>query len=66
VGEFSIWHWAVVLATLALIAIPATVVVRRGLSPWWVVLALIPGVGVIALWLLAFGKRPIKKGGLHA
>jgi hypothetical protein len=35
---------------------------RAGFSPWWSLLALVPGVNVIALWLFAFGRWPAVDG----
>ena len=57
-GSFSIWHWLIVLLFLVpnLIFIPA--VRKTGFSAWWVVLSLIPVVGVVVLWVWAYAKWP--------
>jgi hypothetical protein len=34
---------------------------RIGFSRWWVVVALIPYVNVVGLWILAFVKWPIER-----
>ena len=48
-----------------LIAIPLCLILQKaGYSPWLGLLALIPFVGVIILWVLAFSDWPaVKKNG---
>lgn len=47
------------LAFLALVGVPAAVIVgKAGYSRWWVILALVPMVNLLALWLFAFSRWP--------
>ncbi len=62
-GSVSIYHWLVVLVALGLILLAvgfpvARILKRMGLSPWWTVLALIPYLNVVALWIVAFVRWP--------
>jgi len=62
VGTFSISHWAIVGVVLFVLGYPASRVLKRiGFSRWWVVVALIPYVNVVGLWILAFVKWPIER-----
>lgn len=48
---------------LVLIGIPAAVIVgKAGYSKAWVILAFIPVVNLIALWVFAFSKWPALRG----
>lgn len=57
-GSFSIWHllFALLLLLPNLLFIPA--VRKAGFSAWWVLLSLVPVVGIVLLWLFAFAKWP--------
>ncbi len=58
-GGLSIWHWSIVgflLLASNLIYIPA--VRKAGFSGWWVVLAVVPIVGLVLLWTFAFIRWP--------
>lgn len=57
-GGLSIWHWSIVslLLLLNLIYIPA--VRKAGFSGWWVVLSMVPIVGLVLLWMFAFARWP--------
>ena len=57
------WQWfmAIVMPLLVIIllGVPvANVLHRAGRSRWWTVLAFVPGVNLIALWLFAFSRWP--------
>ena len=57
------WHWvmAIVMPPLfiALVGIPvANVLHRAGRSRWWIILALIPLLNLIGLWVFAFTRWP--------
>ncbi len=59
-GPFQ-FVWFIVM--VAAVAYPAgKILSRMGFSPLWAALAFVPGLNLIALWLLAFtdwpGKRP--------
>jgi uncharacterized membrane protein YhaH (DUF805 family) len=61
VGSFSLWHWLVVLAALFLVAFPVFRILRRlGLSGWWTILAVIPWINLVLLWVVAFVRWPIE------
>lgn len=47
-----------VLYSIAFIVPAAKLLQRAGYSPYLSVLALVPGVKVIALWAFAFGRWP--------
>ena len=58
-GAFSLFHWLVVMAVLALFLVPfAKILQRAGRSGWWVILWLVPLVNIAGLWLFAFGRWP--------
>lgn len=55
--SFTIWHWLIIIIFLSnLLFLPA--VKKAGFSGWWVVLSLIPVVGVVLLWIFAYAKWP--------
>jgi len=67
-GTFSLIHWLVVLLMvvplLALLIVPAWRIFQRaGFSGAWALLMLVPMVGILALWILAFLKWPSDKEG---
>jgi hypothetical protein len=49
----------VAMSLQGLFFIPA--VKKAGFSPWWIAPTLIPGVGVILLWLFAFAAWPVEE-----
>jgi uncharacterized membrane protein YhaH (DUF805 family) len=58
-GGFSLWHWIIVLLMLVVIIwLPVRILNKAGYSGWWVLLALIPVVNIVALWLFAFADWP--------
>ena len=58
-SDLSIWHWIVILLVVVLLGVPYWRILHRtGHSTWWVIAFLIPGIGLIALWVLAFVKWP--------
>ena len=57
-GSFSIWHWLIVLAALAIVVPAARALRRVGLSPWWSILIIFPFVGWVAIWAFAFAAWP--------
>jgi len=44
--------------SLALFALFSRVVQRAGFSPWWVLVALVPLVNLVVLWVFAFRRWP--------
>lgn len=60
-GVFSVWHLAVFAIGLAVLGYPIARILRRmGFSGWWVLLAIVPYVNVVGLWVVAFVKWPIE------
>lgn len=59
-GSMSIWHWLVVFMFYILMCgIPAwKIVSKSGHSGAWSLLALLPVIGTIALWVFAFKRWP--------
>ena len=52
-------HWVIFAVAIAAVLYPlGRILIRVGFSPFWCVLALIPVVNVIALWVLAFADWP--------
>lgn len=58
-GGWSVTHWVMMVALLALIIYPVGLILRRlGYSPLWAALAFVPVVNLIGLWIVALdGKR---------
>jgi len=55
----SLMHWLVVAIILAVLLVPVARILRRaGFSPWWCILAVIPLLGLIGLWVFAFVPWP--------
>ena len=57
------WHWvmAIVMPLLfiLLVGIPvANILHRAGCSRWWTILAFIPFLNLIGLWVFAFTRWP--------
>jgi hypothetical protein len=51
------WFWLII--TLGILVFPvARILMRIGFSPLWALLAFIPFVNLIALWVLAFTDWP--------
>jgi hypothetical protein len=52
-------HWLFFAAMVAIVLYPiGRILGRIGLSPFWSVLAFIPLVNLVALWVLAFADWP--------
>lgn len=57
-GSFSIWHWIIVLILVLPNILIAPAVKKAGFSQVWAYVAILPGVGLILLWVFAFAKWP--------
>lgn len=58
-GTFSIWHLFTLAVVGVLYLMPIGKILNRaGFTPWLALLALVPFVNVILLWLFAFGRWP--------
>jgi predicted PurR-regulated permease PerM len=56
---YGFGHWVFFAVMVAVVLYPVGRILRRlGLSPFWSVLALIPFVNLISLWVLAFSEWP--------
>ena len=56
---YGLGHWLIFAATIAAFLYPiGRILSRVGLSPFWSVLALLPFVNLIGLWMLAFIDWP--------
>jgi hypothetical protein len=59
-GTVSIWHWLIVFLLIAGYIVPSWIILRRlGFSGWWALLAAIPLLVMIGLWVLALRRWPI-------
>jgi energy-coupling factor transporter transmembrane protein EcfT len=47
------------LLAIPLVVLFAFVVKKAGYSGWWVLLGLVPIVGLVMLWVFAFSRWPI-------
>jgi hypothetical protein len=58
-GSLSIWHWIVVFVYVLVLIVPVAKILKKaGFSGWWSIVALIPGVNIIFLWIFALVKWP--------
>lgn len=58
-GGYGLGHWLLFALIVALIIYPiGRILGRIGLSPFWSVLAFIPFINLISLWVLAFSRWP--------
>ena len=62
-GTLSIWHWAILLLlwqlASAITVVPVWLILRRlGIPGWLSLLSVIPIVGLVALWVMAFSTWP--------
>ncbi len=58
-GAYGIGHWIAFAIAIAVVLYPIGRILRRvGLSPFWSVLAVIPLLNLIGLWVLAFADWP--------
>jgi hypothetical protein len=62
-GYYDPFHWLWFIVMIVAVAYPAgRILGRMGFSPLWTVLAFVPGLNLIALWVLAFADWPGKRG----
>jgi len=58
-GYYSPFHWFGFILMVVVVAYPAgRILGRMGFSPLWTILAFVPGLNLIALWVLAFADWP--------
>ena len=59
-GSLSVWHWLIVAFYIALLVVPiARILGKAGFSGWWSLLAILPIVNIICLWVFAFVRWPM-------
>ncbi|KQS55545.1 hypothetical protein ASG17_05565 [Brevundimonas sp. Leaf363] len=57
-GSMSIWHWLIILITLAPMFPIGQVLKKAGFSPWWALLYMVPIFNLVALFVFAYSKWP--------
>lgn len=58
---FGIGHWLGFIVMVLLLVYPiGRILGRLGLSPFWSIVAVVPFVNLLALWILAFAEWPKK------
>ncbi len=56
---FGLAHWLLFVLMVAVVLYPiGRILSRMGISSFWSVLAVVPFVNLIALWILAFANWP--------
>ncbi len=62
-GGYGFGHWTFFVLMAVLVIYPiGRILGRIGLSPFWTILAFVPLVNLIALWVLAFVDWPARRG----
>ena len=60
--EYGIAHWLLFAVFVVAVVYPIGRILRRlGFSPFWSVLAFIPLVNLLSLWIVAFADWPARK-----
>jgi hypothetical protein len=57
-STFSFWHWPILLILLCMNLIYVPAVRKAGFSGWWVVVSVVPIVGLVLLWIFAYARWP--------
>jgi len=58
-GSLSVWQWLIILIYIPVLGYPIVRILNRvGYSPWWAIIAFIPIVNLIGLWVLSFVHWP--------
>ena len=61
-GGLSLWHWSVVLIVSAIWVIPLwRIVGKAGFPRPLALLAFVPGVNLVMLWVFAFVRWPVER-----
>ena len=61
-GGLSLWHWIVYLIIATIWIVPlSTIFGRVGFSKAWGLVGLFPPFAMIALWVIAFIRWPLRK-----
>jgi len=55
----SVWHLLILLLYAFLVCFPlARILKRLGVAGWWSLIALVPLVNLVALWIFAYSRWP--------
>jgi len=58
-GDTSLWHYLILLSVLLLYVIPVAMIAKKaGYSAWWCLVAFVPFLNLIMLWVFAFASWP--------
>ena len=58
-GNTSFWHYLILLFFLLVYVIPVAMIVKKaGYSAWWCLVAFVPLLNIIMLWVFAFASWP--------
>ncbi|MGR4862943.1 hypothetical protein [Caulobacter sp. LARHSG274] len=58
-GSFSIFHWLILIAILAVFVVPCGLIFKRaGWSPWLALILVVPGAAIVLLWVFALARWP--------
>lgn len=61
-GSLSIWHWIIFLLFIYIFVAPCWRIAKKaGFSGAWSLLAVVPLVNVIILWVFAYVKWPVER-----
>ena len=64
---WGLGNWVMFAVMAAAILYPVGLILKRlGFSPFWSVLVLVPGINLIALWILALTSSMDKKPEMHS
>ena len=56
---FGFWEFLVAIFWIAAVSVPIVKILQRtGHSPWWTILAFIPLLNLLALWIFAYARWP--------
>ena len=59
-GDFSIWHWLVVIAFITIPIPIGRLLTMHGRHWAWSLLCFVPVLNIVFLWVWAFSKSPQK------
>lgn len=57
-GGWGLFHWLIFVLIIAAFLYPVGLILKRlGFSPFWSVVALVPGFNLIGLWIVALAAN---------
>jgi hypothetical protein len=58
-GSFSVWHWLITLLYIGAFVVPCWRIVNKaGYAGAWSLLAVVPLLNIVLLWVFAFMRWP--------